>query len=354
MPLHDELAEVAREVNGEADPKPSWQPVDLRQARADADDGSRAPTLLRRADDVPLLYRGTVNALIGESESGKSWVALMACAQELEAGGVVTFIDFESDEVEVSDRLIALGIEEQTIYDRFTYVRPEEPGSEDDFRQYVDSDLVILDGITEAMSLYALSPLDASDYAMFHAALCRPLTKAGAAVVTIDHVTKSKDGRGAYAFGSQHKKAALDGCAIIVEPIESFGRERHGTARLIVGKDRRGYVRKHEAGRKKVIGVFNLNSLDDRNAEAWIEPASEDKPSSGKPTACMEAVSRLLENVGTPLSNNQLEKNVAGFGTTTIRWARDELVKSEHIRQAHGPRQGVYHELLKPYREFEG
>lgn len=343
-----DLTRLADDFNGRTDPKPSWLPVNLREARANAHDGRRAPSVLRRHDDVPLFYRGTVNALIGESESGKSWVALLACTQELEAGGAVTYLDFESDEVEVTDRLLALGVDAEDIFDRFTYVRPEEAGTAEDFASYLSADLIILDGITEAMALYALSPLDNSDYALFHAALCKPLTKGGAAVVTIDHVTKSKDGRGTYALGGQHKKAALDGCALIVDPVEPFGRERHGWSRLTIAKDRRGYVRRHQVG-KSVIGTFNLNSLDDHNAEAWIEPATTDTAGARKPTACMEAVSRLLEEVG-PKSKNQVEGAVS-FAPLTVRRALDELVRGGHIKQEAGPRNAIVNRLVDPYRD---
>lgn len=346
-----DLSRLAEEFDPTPEPKPSWLPIDLRQARANANDERRAPSILARQDAVTMLYRGCVNGLIGESESGKSWVALLACAQELERGGVVAYLDFESDEVEVTDRLLALGVDEDAVFSRFAYTRPEEAGSADDFGRYLDSDLIVLDGITEAMALYGMSPLDNADYATFHAALCKPLTKGGAAVVTIDHVTKSKDGRGTFAIGAQHKRAALDGCALLVDPVESFGRGRHGWSRLTVAKDRRGFVRRHQAA-KSAIGTFNLNALDDFNVEAWIEPpADKAAPSKTPPTACMEAVSRLLECVDQPLSSNQLEKEVAGFATGTIRWAREELAKLGHIKPEAGPRRAVLHRLVDPYRE---
>lgn len=336
---------------GPRDPAPSWQPVDLRQAREDAQDGSRAPVLLARKDGVSLVYPGCVNALIGESESGKSWVALLACQQVMEGGGSVAYLDFESDEVEVTDRLLALGVTEDDLYARFTYVRPEEAGEMDDFRRYLDAGLIVLDGITEAMELYGLSPLDNSDYAQFHAALPKQLTKGGAAVVTIDHVTKSKDGRGTYAIGGQHKKAALDGCALVVEPLEAFGRDRHGWSRLTISKDRRGYVRRHQTQRSQ-IGVFHLNSLDDYNVEAWIEPPdATGKAGRHPPTSCMQAVSEFMQTMGRPVSSNQLEKDVVGFATATIRRARDELVQLGNVKQEPGARNAVMHVLVRPYHE---
>jgi hypothetical protein len=44
------------------------------------------PDYLNREDGHNLFYRGTVNILFGDPESGKSWVALAACQEALSAG----------------------------------------------------------------------------------------------------------------------------------------------------------------------------------------------------------------------------------------------------------------------------
>jgi hypothetical protein len=53
------------------------------------------PEVLMRTDGVPLFYRGEVNVLFGDPEHGKTWVALAACAQVLEAGGHVLVADLD-------------------------------------------------------------------------------------------------------------------------------------------------------------------------------------------------------------------------------------------------------------------
>lgn len=351
----EDLAVLAEEVNRPPEPKPSWQPVDLRTARVNAKRGDRAPTMLVRRDGTALFYRGCVNALMGESESGKSWIVLHAAAQTLLDGGVVVYLDFESDEIEVSDRLIALGVPEEVVLDpeRFLYLHPEEAGEEADWAQYLDADLIVIDGITEAMDLYGLNYLDNAEYARFHAALCRPLTKGGAAVVTIDHVTKSKDTRGNYALGAGHKKAALDGCGIMVDSVQTFGREQHGWSKLTIAKDRRGYVRKHQA-RKGEIGVFHLNSLDDHNAEAWIDPppGTDGAPEREefRPTRTMEKISRFLEAIGEPQPGKSIKENVDG-ATDTVHAARLQLVQEGYVTQEPGKYGAVNHRLVRPFRE---
>jgi hypothetical protein len=42
-----------------------------------------APELLRRTDGNAMFYKGQVNMLFGEPESGKTWVALAAVSEAL-------------------------------------------------------------------------------------------------------------------------------------------------------------------------------------------------------------------------------------------------------------------------------
>src|SRR5579862_3277053 len=72
----------------------TWQPVPV----ADLLTGSRPPiatSLLARSDGLNLLYSGRLHSFVGETESLKTWGALAAVTQELQAGNHVIFIDFE-------------------------------------------------------------------------------------------------------------------------------------------------------------------------------------------------------------------------------------------------------------------
>jgi hypothetical protein len=64
----------------------------------------------------------------------------------------------------------------------------------------------------------------------------------GAAVVQIDHVTKSKDNRGGYAIGGQAKRSAVTAATYIIVSREKFGRGHSGSFDLYLSKDREGYV----------------------------------------------------------------------------------------------------------------
>ena len=85
-----------------------------------------------RTSELPavagLFYLGRNHLVSGESESGKSWLALAVAAAELGDGHGVVWID--GDDVGAGDlleRLRALGVGDEAIDQLFAYVRPDEP-----------------------------------------------------------------------------------------------------------------------------------------------------------------------------------------------------------------------------------
>ena len=75
----------------EQTPPTSWTPQDLAEALAG--DDIPPPEILARTDGKALLYRGRTHAFIGESESCKTWGALLAVAERLRAGEMVLWVD---------------------------------------------------------------------------------------------------------------------------------------------------------------------------------------------------------------------------------------------------------------------
>ena len=67
----------------------------------------------------------------------------------------------------------------------------------------------------------------------------RPLAAAGAAVVPIDHITKSGDNN-LYASGTQRKRAGITGASYLVENRSPFSQGHRGMSRLVCAKDRHG------------------------------------------------------------------------------------------------------------------
>ena len=207
MGRFDYLAAVTAPDDEQREPS-TWAAIDLTAA---VDGGDvPAPTLLTRTDGTPLLYRGRVHWLQGEPESLKSWLANLGVAQVLEAGGACMWIDFEDDEGGLTARLLALGVPKATLLDqqRFRYLRPDEPLYDrhgvagpgavdfDEALRAIAWDLVVVDGVTEAMTLEGLALIDNADVARWMRLIPKRIASvSGAAVAVIDHLTKSRETR---------------------------------------------------------------------------------------------------------------------------------------------------------------
>jgi len=327
----------------------SWLPKPLDLSGATEEE---PPEFLSRVDGYRLFYKGKVNALIGESESGKTWVALFAVKQALHIGQTVTYIDFEDSGKGILARLRLLGLEDRH-FAKFTYANPDEAFTLEakiDLQRAIETlnpDLIVVDGVNAAMTLLGLDLMSNRDATFFSQTILRPLTSKGACVITIDHVTKSKDARGNNAIGAQAKRADINGCAIIVEVVQPFGRGMTGELNLRMSKDRAGHVRAISKD-AKLVGRVVIKS-DDSGIEMGIHPFG-DGTQKIRPTHLMEKVSKLLEAAKAPLSKNVIENEVAGK-REFVRLACQVLIDEKFVGIEHGSRNSLNLKLLTPYRE---
>lgn len=229
----------------------SWQRHDVTAILEGLVSGAlrtERPSLLTLESDGALLYPSRVHAVMGESGSGKSWLALVAAAQEMRAGSTVIFLDFEDTPAGVLGRLLALGVTPESITARFVYVRPDSTftdAARDNLLALVRTlspSLIVVDSVGEAMALDGLKQNDDDAVAGWMRRLPRSVASLGPAVLLLDHVVKAEGERGLWAIGSQRKRAAIDGAAYVIEVRErdGFSAERAGRARLICAKDRHG------------------------------------------------------------------------------------------------------------------
>jgi len=302
----------------------SWWPINLAELFS-GDHQPPTPTIFARDDGQPLLYAGKCHAFNGESESGKSWAALIACVQTIRNDGHVLYLDFEDTADTVVARLLALGAKPADVLARFHYMQPAEPivtrqgkytPANGDLATIMDRyaiTLAVIDGVTEAMTMHGLKLEDNADYAAFHGALPRRLAGTGASVVQIDHVTKDRENRGRWAIGAQHKLAAMDGAVFSFNVSKPFGLGRHGITKMSIEKDRPGQLRQHAAGKR--IADLHLESAPGTHALGWrLEvPEGDDDTGGGfKHPQYMEKVSRFLEANPQGMTKNAIRKQVLG------------------------------------------
>ena len=330
----------------------SWypKPLDLTGETEEPE-----PEFLARNDGHRLFYRGKINALLGESESGKTWVALHAVAQSLHLQEKVIYLDFEDSGKGILSRLRALGLEDRH-FENFTYANPDQNLTLDERIDLIDAlmeivpELIVVDGVNAAMTLLNLELTSNRDATFFSQQLLKPLALSGACVITIDHVTKSKESRGNYAIGAQAKRADINGAAIMCEVVLPFGRGMSGELTLKVTKDRPGHVRANSK-EAKFAGTVQLKSSATGSVEMTILAPNGER-NRLRPTHLMEAVSKLLEAAQGALSKTAISKEIKGK-TEWVFIACQVLIDEKFVSVENGARNSLNLRLLKPYREAD-
>jgi hypothetical protein len=317
--LHDEEGNIKES---------SWIPKEIGESELEEEE---PPSMLRREDGNCLLYAGKINAIFGESESGKTWIALEAIRQELEKNNIVFYLDFEDSARSILNRLKTLRVK-QDKFKMFRYANPDEPLGEGigeimrtQIMAYLPT-LIVVDGVNAAMNLLGLDLEKNKDATHFSQKVLKPLRIGGAGILTIDHVTKSKDNRGNYAIGAQAKRADIDGAAFAVSVALPFGRGIDGALDITCTKDRPGFVRAI-CPDAKTVGVANLKSLSDGGIAVSISGGAVAISNADQR---MEQVSKFLESHGYEMNFNDIKKRLRdegiGMGSDMVRLALDTLV----------------------------
>lgn len=330
---HDKFAPAALQ-EGALDIPATWQVQD----RWWEGPGEDPPSALLRADGKGLLYAGKVNSIIGPSESGKSWLALLAVMQH---PGQVTFVDFESDGPSIAGRLRQMGLPQERL-EQIRYLRPDEAYTG---RGVGPADLVVVDGLNTFYSLHGVDYIDTVEVTRFHKRVLEPWADLGVCVVVIDHTTKNRGpGQGSGAIGSQAKRATVTGASLLVRMTESFGRKRLGKATVFVDKDRPGYVRGLQCEDDSVAQLI----VDDRYASTTVELdaspwVAKEFVVQDQAVARHAAIQRALADG--PLSLRRLAELV-GRDRNRLDSDLEELESRGLLRRTPGPRRSMLHEWV--------
>lgn len=231
----------------------SWDAVNYE----DVLDGSYVPIVPTMFTLAPgrtsLVYPGLIHSFFGEPGSAKSLLAQFECINQIRLGKDVLYVDFEDNKGTVISRFLEFGgnTEEfkNLLRQHLTYVRPRSTYKEGNPKWEAllsrPFDLCILDGVTESMVLTNHELNDNTDVAKWWGIMPDAINhKTGAAVIMIDHVTKSREGNNRMALGGGHKLAAITGAAYVIEQDanSSVGRGAKGVVVMRLSKDRPGYV----------------------------------------------------------------------------------------------------------------
>ena len=320
----------------------------------DFDDDER-PEVGVMAEGRALFYRGMINSIAGEPSSGKSWTALVVCAQEMRAGRAVLYFDYESSPRSVLKRLANLGVRKGTIGDLFGYVTPDEPFSEDywqKIRHEMDAlvpSLVVIDSVGESIAMCGKSQNSDEDVARWFEDGPRRMAshESFPAVLMLDHMTKASDGAGKYAIGSQRKKAGID--VLYIQKVETpWCKGESGSAVLKCEKDRAGhYQRGSDIARLDVepesSGLVRMTLV--------ALSGEEDTPSTDDDSE------ELMSRVSTYLEQTEDEKQRSrsvirsqfGVREQKVLDALDQLQRRGDVRENKKGQSRIY-ESVKPFR----
>jgi AAA domain len=331
-------------------PESSWKPVDLTDILNGTWEPPK-PTVGRRNDGVGLFYPGKLHTVSSETEAGKTWLALVATFHELMAGNHVCYIDFEDDEGGVVGRLLTLQTPPDTIKDQFHYIRPTRELRNDDLEHLRTimanrPTLAVVDGVTEAMAVHGLDPLNNKDIAQFGNILPRKLTRAGCATTCMDHVVKANDARGRYALGGVHKLNGLDGAAYVLDNRNPFGIGIRGVSTIRIAKDRPGQLRRNAVPNKSGMFWF-ADLIIDTTVEGLADGVSTvaapvERDPEFQPTTIMRRVADALTGKPEGLAQRVLCDVVTGKAET-IRVALHHLIADGYVTPK------TPHKLIKPY-----
>ena len=167
-------------------------------------------------------------------------------------------------------RLLALGAPADALRDANLF-RYCEPDDRYELRKVIEDStdwrpaVAVVDSIGELLPLFGSNSNSADDFTLVHSSVLKPLARAGAAVLAVDHLAKGADSRSHGPGGTAAKRRAIGGVSIRVKARKAFTPGHGGEALLVVNKDRHGGVRAHcpVGDREPVAGTFKLLAFNE-------------------------------------------------------------------------------------------
>jgi AAA domain len=300
------------------------------------------PRYLLRQDGKALLYPGRPHVFYGESESLKTWAAILACKSVVDVGERAVYVDLEGSEASFVERARMVGIQDADLGVTLNYVRPMEPlqgtAAIDFWHHEMDlfaPSFVVLDGVTELYALQGWDINSQTDAARFQATFA--FQRGGVTSVAIDHTPKDA-GRG--VIGAQHKRAGLDGAEYLFEPMVAAGRGRRGMARITVTKDRHGRIREWA---NPNVGKIVVDDAPDA-AEVFIEAPTFAEQVDPKDDAMDRVIEYLREHPG---STRKAIAESVPLQTQRIHGAINTLDSLRRIENRGGKGKGAWYVVIE-------
>ena len=316
-----------------------FQPLDLGPVLSGAFE-QPTPSVLRRNDRQGLFYAGQLNGIHGDSGTGKGWVVLFACVQQMKSGRNVAYVDLEDVPTSIVARLRLLGASDDEIAERFDYFRPLDALGALDVVHLVehltrrDTSLVIIDSLGEAFGLGGIDENLDSDVGPWLRSRMRPLADAGPAVVMVDHSTKSNDNP-LHPSGSKRKRAAIGGASYLVTATSPLSASSGGRLSLTAAKDRHGTF-----ARGELAGTFVMTVENSTRCELYEpNPTEKDRPGNLSAILAARNAVEIMRESAEPKSLRALRASMTIRASNTVKDEGIELAADiGSLAESPGPR----------------
>lgn len=294
---------------------------------------------LARSDGLNLLYAGKMHVFQAEPSTGKTWLALEAVKEILDVGGACLYLDWEDSARGILGRLLALGADPAAVAERFQYAQPvgafttTERVVVEEILARLNPDLIVIDGVAEALARDGLSEDKAADVVAWGEKLPRWLSRTGAAVLMLDHVVKSKEDQGRWARGSGAKLGMIDGAAYSLRTSGGFSRKKAGGMRVVIAKDRPGGV----GSIGDTAAMISIEPhADGTRVVMKVEPDNAAKRVTDpfRPTGLMARVSREVAESTTPLTVKAIRALIHTDKPKYVSEAIARLVAEGYLRES--------------------
>jgi hypothetical protein len=319
--------------NGDAD-TPRWQPVDIGPAWR-GDKPRPVHDVLSRSDGTGLLPPG-INWIHGDSGDGKTWVTLIAHAEEARRGRTSIFVTNEdANEDEVVGRLQHLGLTFEQAVKVLVFVVDDAMAPQlnvlGSLIEQHDVRLLTLDSIGGAFAVEGVDEDRDAQVGSWAAATLKPLTKAFPRLScnVVDHSTKAKDNP-LYPSGSKRKRALVTARNFLLEVMSPFGRDRAGFVRLITAKDRTGlWVRGELAAEIRMDATVHPYAVT-------IDPPPHGAKFRTRQRSTAERIDEVLTKASAPMERHHVARivNEPGYrqhdeNEVAVRTVENVLAKLE-------------------------
>lgn len=333
-----------------SDRQTTWEPVDLGPWLRGEVERPEPAVGITRSDGLRLIYPGREHAVLGETESGKSWFAIGCAAVELAADNNVVYVHYEeSDPGSTVERLRLVGVTDDMMSSNLRFVAPVQPVRAEWLAPllFPAPVLVIHDGVNEGMAMHTAGQ-DVDGWSSFRRRLILPCLQVGAAVLSCDHVPMSRDGTRRDAYGTVHKGNTLDGARFALENTAPMGRGLRGVSYMFVTKDRPGYLRARgkpsKTPGKTFIGTLVVDETTADFVALYAPKVDEETPESDPASKLKDIIHSTIAE--SPVSSKRLLlaalRNAGhNFKTKSVLEALDDLVAAGLLAEVPGKRNAV-------------